>query len=264
MATTAPGLSAEQQRVFREQGFLVVPRLIGQDEVGPLLDNFMQLHEERRAGKIANEASGDPTQEYPRLMQPHRVNSLALRYLLDPRIAAILRDLFGEEPLAAQSMFYFKPAGGPGQGLHQDNFFLRVEPGTCIAAWMALDPVDRENGGLHVVPGTHEMDIFCPEPGFELAFSRDTVPVPPGLSLVPVDLDPGDVLFFNGCLVHGSPPNTSRDRFRRTFICHYVGRSSERISHYYPPILTMSGDVVSVAETDDGGPCGVFWKGGAF
>ena len=79
---------------------------------------------------------------------------------------------------------------------------------------------------------------------------------PPGLKAVPVDLAPGDVLFFNGSLVHGSQPNRSRDRFRRSFICHYIGRSSERISAWYRPILTMSGEVVEVAENTAGGPCG--------
>ncbi|MEJ7654789.1 MAG: phytanoyl-CoA dioxygenase family protein [Chloroflexia bacterium] len=44
----------------------------------------------------------------------------------------------------------YSPAGARGQALHQDNFFLKVEPGTCIAAWAALDPADRENGGLEV------------------------------------------------------------------------------------------------------------------
>src|SRR5947199_7709222 len=118
--------------------------------------------------------------------------------MLDTRLAVPLEDLLGEEPLAAQSMLYFKPAGARGQALHQDNFYLKVEPGTCIAAWMALDPADRENGGLEVVHGTHKTDIFCPEPAdLDVSFTREYVSPPPGLKAVPVDLAPGDVLFFH-------------------------------------------------------------------
>jgi len=154
-------------------------------------------------------------------------------------------------------MLYFKPAGGRGQALHQDNFYLKVEPGTCLAAWIALDPADRENGGLEVVPGTHKMDIFCPEESDRsVSFTREYVPVPPGLKSVPVNLDPGDVLFFNGSLVHGSQPNRTANRFRRSFICHYIGRSSERMSKWYRPILTMSGEEVGIEENTGGGPCG--------
>ena len=210
MAMATGHLTEEQREMFEEQGYLVVRSLLASEEVRLLIDTFMEMH----AGgpipgcfnpKPLEESKGDILKAYPRMMHPHRVNEVALRYLLDRRLAAILEDLFGEEPLAAQSKLYFKPAGARGQALHQDNFYLKVEPGTCIAAWIALDRADRANGGLEVVPGTHRMDIFCPEEAdLDRSFTRDYVPVPPGLEVVPVDLEPGDVLFFNGSLVHGS------------------------------------------------------------
>lgn len=263
MATTSAYLTPEQRQTFDDQGYLIIRGLIPQEEVQYLIDTFMRMH---AGGPIEGcfnpappeEAGDDILKLYPRMMHPHRVNEVALRYLLDARIAAILNDLFGEEPLATQSMLYFKPAGARGQALHQDNYYLKVEPETCIAAWVALDPADRENGGLEVVPGTQGMDIFCPqEADSSVSFTRDYVPIPDGLTAVPVDLNPGDVLFFNGSLVHGSQPNHSRDRFRRSFICHYIGRSAERMSHWYRPILTMRGEEVEIALNPDGGPCGV-------
>ena len=35
--------------------------------------------------------------------------------MLDPRVAEVLWELFGEEPLAAQSMMYYKPPGARGR-----------------------------------------------------------------------------------------------------------------------------------------------------
>ena len=248
---------------FNDQGHVLVPGMLSPDEVAGLREEFMALH---AGGPIPGHFSPEPQEpgrpydilrDYPRVMHPHQVNELALRYLLDARFGAVLEELLGEEPLAAQSMFYFKPPGARGQALHQDNFYLRVEPGTCVAAWVALDRVDRANGGLEVVPGTHRMDLFCPEeadPG--VSFTRDFVPPPPGLPRVPIDMEPGDVLFFNGSLVHGSEPNTTADRFRRSFICHYVGRSAERISGYYRT-LTMAGAPAPLETATGGGPCGV-------
>jgi len=32
------------------------------------------------------------------------------------------------------------------------------------------------------------------------------------------DMEPGDALFFHGRIIHGSYPNTTTDRWRRTFI----------------------------------------------
>ncbi|HRJ41757.1 MAG: phytanoyl-CoA dioxygenase family protein [Caldilineaceae bacterium] len=54
--------------------------------------------------------------------------------------------LLGAEPYAVQTMFYFKPAGARGQALHQDQYYLRAQLGTCMAAWMAVDDCDEENG----------------------------------------------------------------------------------------------------------------------
>ena len=255
-------LTAEQFEQFDTNGHLILRGFYRPDEVKLLNDTFMEMHRQGPikgffAPKTAEEANGDPLKMYPRIMHPHRFNDTARSYLLDARLEPVLADLFGEEPLAAQSMLYFKPAGGRGQALHQDNFYLNVDPGTCIAAWLALDYVDLENGCLEVVPGTHKMDLFCPEEAdLTESFTREYVPPPPGLEAVGVDLAAGDVLFFNGTVVHGSGPNRSAGRFRRSFICHYVPRSAERMYRWYRPILTMVGDEVTLDENTDGGPCG--------
>jgi ectoine hydroxylase-related dioxygenase (phytanoyl-CoA dioxygenase family) len=256
-------MAVTDREVFDSDGYLVVRGLFSTEEIDQLCDRFAAVqaggpipgHFAPRAA-AREEASVDPLHVYPRVMHPHRIDDLSLRVLLDARLRKILEKLLGEEVLAAQSMFYFKPPGARGQALHQDNFYLRVEPGTCVAAWIACDVIDRDNGGLEVVPGTHRMDLFCPEEADEqLSFVREYVPPPPGLTAVPVDMRPGDVLFFNGSLVHGSQPNRTAERFRRSFIGHYVGRSTERIGRYYD-VLTMSGDPVPLLESDGAGPCG--------
>ncbi|MBV9469595.1 MAG: phytanoyl-CoA dioxygenase family protein, partial [Abitibacteriaceae bacterium] len=73
---------------------------------------------------------------------------------------------------------------------------------------------------------------------------------------VPCDLKAGDVLFFNGSVIHGSYPNTSQHRFRRAFICHYVGESTIGMSHWYYPLHTFAGEPISREDNPGGGPCG--------
>ncbi|MGW1273420.1 phytanoyl-CoA dioxygenase family protein [Streptomyces sp. NPDC002491] len=254
-----PRLSEADRRQYQEDGYAVARGLFAQDEVDALCAEFEALHAagrpvpghfEPRPGAV------DPLSVYPRVMHPHEIVPLARRVLLDARLRDVLEQLLDEEVLAAQSMFYFKPPGARGQALHQDNFYLRVEPGTCVAAWLACDEIDRDNGGLEVVPGTHRMDLFCPETAdAQVSFAREYVPPPPGLAATPVDMAAGDVLFFNGSLVHGSQPNRSDDRFRRSFIGHYVGRSAERIGSYYRT-MTMNGEPLALRESEGAGPCG--------
>lgn len=254
-------VSDTQLEAFAAEGYTIVRGLFVPAEVQELSDTFRALH---ARGEISGcfkavpvDRAVDPLEAYPRMMHPHRVNEVIMRYLLHPKLEPLLQALLGEAPIAAQSMFYWKPPTSRGQALHQDNFYLKVHPSTCLAAWVAVDPADRENGGLFVAPGSHKLDLFCPEDAdLSVSFTKHFVPVPAGLREVPVDLGPGDVLFFGGNLIHGSQPNHTRDRFRRSFICHYIGRSAEEISRYYKPLYRFDGTEVEVAVATGGGPCG--------
>jgi phytanoyl-CoA hydroxylase len=66
------------------------------------------------------------------------------------------------------------------------------------------------------------------------------------------------VLFFNGQLIHGSFPNTTQDRFRRSLIGHYIVGNAEKVSEFYHPALRMDGTPVELENSERGGPCGVW------
>jgi len=251
---------------YHRDGFLILRGLFSREEAVGLLDHFMRMHAERHIPGYKfltnEEAGGDPLKLFPRIMQPHRFDELSKQWLLDARVANTLRAIMGEEPVATQSMLYFKPPGAKGQAFHQDNFYLKVRPKSCVAAWVALDGTDPENGGLQVCPGTHTLEVACPERAdLEISFTTELVRPPAGCTPVPVLLQPGDVLFFNGSVVHGSTPNNSKERWRRSFICHYAPVSMKEISHWYFPILDMNGNAVEYQGAQGGGPCGTEAKG---
>lgn len=254
---------------FQRDGFVVARGLLSTEEAVFIRDAFMAanadgpvrgLSEIRDKGRNAYDPA-DPLAFYPRMMFPHRhpdkpLGQLARRYLLDDRIKTVLAACLKDEPLAVQTMFYFKPPGARGQDFHQDNFYLRVKPGTCMAAWIALDDCDAENGGMMCVPETGDHAIVCPEQAdLSVSFTTEHVPIPDGKRAVLPILKPGDVLFFNGSTIHGSGPNTSPTRFRRSLICHYVPRGTLEMSHWYHAI-DFAGNEVAVKRNEDGGPCG--------
>ncbi|QYR22602.1 phytanoyl-CoA dioxygenase family protein [Paenibacillus sp. sptzw28] len=253
-------LSPEQKKQFDQEGYLLLRGLFAED-AARLREHFMKLHADAPAQYYRpvgpEESGGDILKQYPRMMHPHRFDELSKSYMLHPKVLNALADLFDAAPVAAQSMFYFKPPGAKGQALHQDNFYLLVEPGTCIAAWVAVDDADRDNGGMVVVPKSNQLEVQCPhEADPSVSFTRDEVDVPPGYSPVPMDMKAGDVLFFNGSLIHGSYPNTSDDRFRRAFICHYASEKDIRISHWYKPLYRHDGSEFEIEMSESGGPCG--------
>jgi phytanoyl-CoA hydroxylase len=247
---------------YQANGYVVVPGVFSPDEVAHYLDHFMTLRKnpQPRDDTGVDIGADDPIKRYPRMIQTHRWDELSVRWLLDERLKVCLTGLLGKEPYAAQTMVYFKPAGSRGQALHQDNYYLRVLPGTCMAAWLALDRCDEANGCMQVVPGSHTWDILCTEDAdTRVSFTSVTVPLPPGQSPRPVLMEAGDVLFFNGSIVHGSYPNTTTDRFRRSLVGHYVEGTSEQVSKGYQPLLRMDGRLLELeGSTLEGGVCGVW------
>lgn len=253
---------------FDTQGYTIARGLFPRSRVDELNAMAEEIHTTGAGGRYSHlsleEAEGDVLQAYPRIMQPHRYNDTARAAMIDSGLADVLRELFEEEPLAVQSMYYFKPPGARGQAMHQDQFYLQVRPGTCIAAWIAMDYVDKENGGILVFPKTQNLDIDCSKVGKAGSYEKGAKPIkiPAGLKAESTEMEPGDALFFNGSLIHGSASNRSNDRWRRSFICHYVGVSCTTISESYHPLVDMTGRDVVREKTTDGGPCGA-WVGAA-
>lgn len=245
---------------FERDGYTLARGLFGADEVEQLREHYMVL---RKRDRYANDLVGvdagnrDPLKRYPRMAQMHRWDELSLNWMTDDRLDQVMTTILGRSPYAVQTMLYFKPPGSRGQALHQDNFYLKAEPGTCVAAWMALDRVDIANGCLQVVPGSHRWPILCTEKAdTKVSFTDITVPLPAPDAAVPVEMQPGDVLFFHGALVHGSAPNVTEDRFRRALIGHYIQGEAEQVAEYYHPALRMDGTALELGVSVGGGACG--------
>ncbi len=269
--------AAVPETIFHDHGYYVARGLFSQDEVARLRGHYMALREQgdkpgdfagvpirrfQSASDLAARADDapDPLQQYPRMIHMHRWDRDSCDWLLDPRLRDLMtRLLDGVEPYAVQTMLYFKPPGARGQALHQDQFYLRVQPGTCMAAWLALDDCDIENGCMQVVDGSHQWETLCTVPADTTeSFTDVTVPLPPGLNPTPVVMKAGDVLFFNGQLVHGSFKNSSTDRFRRSLIGHYIVGDAQKVGEFYHPVLRFDGTAADLDFSPGATTCGVW------
>lgn len=255
-------LTSEIREQWARDGYAVVPQLFTREEVEGYKAHYMDLrsrgsYEGDMVGVDAN--SNDPLKKFPRMIHMHRWDDRSLRWLIDPRLIETLAGLTGAgDPIAVQTMIYFKPPGARGQALHQDNYYLRAQPSTCVAAWLALDDCDIENGCMRVVPGSQNWPTLCAiKADTSKSFTDVAVPVPEGEEVRPIIMRAGDVLFFNGQLVHGSAPNVTPDRFRRALIAHYVQGDAQALARWYHPVINVrDGSVIPLEMTDKGGRCG--------
>ncbi len=248
---------------YRREGYVLEPGLFSKEETTMLRNYFTEMVERGGDGWAeggVDRESDDPLKRYPRLLQPHRGDDVAMDFMVDDRIRQWLTAFYEREPYPVQTMIYFKPPGARGQALHQDQRYLRAEPGTCMAAWLALEDIDEENGCMSIVPGTQGIPMLCPgSADATLSFTGDQVPLPRDSEAIPMRMKEGDVLFFNGSLVHGSGPNMSDTRFRRIIVGHYIEGGAEKVAHYYFPVYRFDRSTVDgISENPwGGGPCGM-------
>ena len=190
---TLSPLTDAQRAAFERDGFLAISGLFARrrDRRDP-----RHFHGQAKDGpvpglsdvpKAAVAGNSDPLARYPRMMHPHKhpdkpVGRSPCATCATRGCGRSSRSCSGRSRSPCQSMFYFKPPGARGQDLHQDNFYLRVKPGTCMAAWVAIDDADEGNGGMMCVPQTAKLDIACPEKADPaLFFTTEHVEPPPGL-----------------------------------------------------------------------------------
>ncbi len=245
-------LSVQEYITFHQQGFLIVRGLVSPEDVADLRTHSEDLmHGRIEVPGLQPPAPGTSPAEmerrYLRIHMLHRVLEIHERFLLHPRVLDVMEALIGPDVMAMQSMFFLKFPGGEGQGYHQDAYYIPTVPDTLCGAWLAVDRADTENGCMWFTPGTQHEPVY-PTAGRERQNHGDSLgdlPVVANVSdtdesantlsrvaakysnqEVPAIMDPGDVAFFAGHVLHRSHRNRSESRFRRSFVGHYANARS--------------------------------------
>ena len=122
-------VSVEEYVTFHRQGFLVVRGLIPLDDVQEMTDHMDNLLAGRESipgiPQPAFRLTAEEKMHYwLRVHMLHRLLPIHERFLLHPRILDVLEALVGPDVLALQSMLFFKQPGQPGQGYHQDSYYI--------------------------------------------------------------------------------------------------------------------------------------------
>lgn len=229
------GLSAEQKKKYKTDGFVIVENLFTADECDRFVEYMMALH--RGEKTIAGFDARKPD-EWGRTFNQHLYDPLALHMLLHPVLREPLRDCFDDEPEGIQTMYFWK---GSEQHRHQDAYYL---PG-CASAWIALADVTADNGTIWVQPGSHRSSLVTREVfrrpdgtvpenvlfGPEYDDAVDALAERNGTPEVPAEVKQGGVVFFHGHLIHRGGPIGKPGSFRHVMANHYVAKHDPSWPH---------------------------------
>lgn len=232
-AQPAPTDHVVQQ--YLDDGFAVVRNLLSRADLDELTADAVRI---ARGGypcpslqPVSPDLSDDAVlRSFLCIHQPHFVSPVIQQFARHPRLCDVLARIVAAHlpwwdgrVKCMQSMLFVKPPGERGQAWHQDEVYIPTRDRSLCGAWIAIDPASVQNGCLWVLPGSHRSGYLFPQQPHSQPDEFDFAEESHGFDdahETPVELHPGDAVFFNGYLLHRSKRNRS-DLFRRAIVFHY-------------------------------------------
>ncbi|KAG8198530.1 hypothetical protein JTE90_026433 [Oedothorax gibbosus] len=238
-------LSREQKLFYEENGFIVIPRLVSEDcleiyknRFRDICDNKVQITSLIMMKDISYRK--DRTNE--RIIyeiQDFMFDEVLFGYCRLPQILKYAECFCGPNIKAMHTMLINKP---PDKGtltsrhpLHQDLIYFPFRPADkIVCSWTALERVNRDNGCLAVIPGTHRGELLRHgypdwEGGVNLLYHGvSDVDEQCRSRRVHLEMEAGDTVFFHPILIHGSGANRTNG-FRKAITCHYAATECDYI-----------------------------------
>ncbi len=220
------GLTAKEASAYARDGYIIRKGLLSEDEVAAFRGHARkQLEAERSTGAVMQK--GDKEGKTTLLKRWTKAEDDIYGLLArDERMVGLAEDAIGKPIyLYSHKMTMKQPNEGGAWEWHQD-FGYWYDYG-CLAPemmsiYVALDKATRENGCLQVLKGTHKLGRLnhirendqtnVEQEHLDAALKR--------YQHVYVEMDAGDVLVFDGNLLHRSDANRS-DTYRWGYICSY-------------------------------------------
>nr|XP_025872236.1 phytanoyl-CoA dioxygenase, peroxisomal isoform X1 [Vulpes vulpes] len=230
-------LSLEQRNFYEENGFLVIKNLVSDADIQRFRDQFERICrgevklEQMMIMRDVSIAKSEyiPSERMISKIQYFEDDKELFRYCTLPEILKYVECFTGPNIMAMHTMLINKP---PDSGkktsrhpLHQDEHYISFRPSNkIVCAWTAMEHIDRNNGCLCVLPGTHKgslkpHDYPNWEGGVNLMFYgiQDYDENSPRVHLV---MEKGDTVFFHPLLIHGSGWNKTQG-YRKAICCHF-------------------------------------------
>eukprot|EP01136_Pigoraptor_vietnamica_P001206 Opistho-1_new@27534 len=230
--------SAAQVEKFRQDGFVEVPGVITSqfcDAINARIDRCFKGNFD--TGNYPDEWYWREEMSLP-LVTRHGANfwksdRLVASVVLSEGISKFAAGLMGfKGTRIGNDSIWVKPPSSPASGVafHRDTFYV---PYSMITCWLTLTDVSEANGTLQYVIGSHKWreakaiprDAFH-APGTYLAAAYDAAAKAgvgkDDIKLHSVNLKAGSIVFHHGDMWHGSLPNSTSDRFRRSIGIHLI------------------------------------------
>lgn len=238
MNAPASGLAApqgplhpDQIAAFHRDGYVVVPGLVGADEMRDIRawTDEVQAWPERKGHAwmyFEQDAAGRRLLNRMENVLPFHPGFRALA--AGERLQGACGQLFGEPAVLFKDKINFKQPGGGGFEAHQD-----VQAGWAkyarlhITALVTIDRATVENGCLEMAAGFGQHTLIGSE--WEPLTAEQLADV----RWVPIEAAPGDAVFFDSFVPHRSAPNRTTGQRRVLYYTYNRASEGDHLRRYY-------------------------------
>ncbi len=148
-----------------------------------------------------------------------------------PEFLDMTEQLIGPDVVMFQTAIFHKKAVTGGRApYHRDGKYYPIRPLVGTNIWMAVTPSTVANGCVRCIPGSHKAadtgkHHWTDGTGDELFRIELDDSEYNAADAVPIELEPGQLVFFDVMTIHGGTPNTSGDA-RTGFSIRYYPATS--------------------------------------
>ena len=242
LSSAPAALTQDQRELYFEQGYLLMPELIGPEELDHLktaMYKMLDLSQNITASDHQFDLESGHSAQSPRLRRVAYVDDLdeaCWRFCKDSILASIAVDILGPNVRFRDLFINFKwSGGGAGVKWHQDiAFYPHTNTNTCQFL-LALDDVSSEQGPLQVIPGSHKSVIYehyDSKGDWTGAITETDLSIAGIDNAIELTGPAGSVSVHHSCTIHGSAQNSS-DQGRPMLVVTYS--AADAIPYTTPP-----------------------------
>jgi len=242
-------MKKEVLSTFNEQGYYLARGLFSKGTISYLEKEFDEIVNQMNASnENINARWGSEltkTIEDPKSMvlHTHNVQSYSekmLSMVQDKRLLDAVENLIGPDIILHHTKLFLKPPEiGSAFPLHQDWSYFPTHSNSMIAAVVHISKSKEDMGRIRLVKGSHKVGRVKGSDGH--SYIKDIHGIHDLESAHAVDADPGDVLFFHCCSLHGSKANKSKSSRKTVLIQLYSGKDKVEYSTHANVQLTLRG-----------------------
>ncbi|MCV0370203.1 phytanoyl-CoA dioxygenase family protein [Filomicrobium sp.] len=253
------GINEADVTRFRRDGFLVLERVLSEDRIVALRESFPKLF----AGRFDTGVYPDEWYWREGMSLPDVTRHIANAWKADLTIAKlVLSEDLGKAAARltgwssvrlGQDTIWWKAPKTKSIAYHQDSSFMDfLNPALTVTCWVTLDDTSREAGTLEYVPGSHLWPLTPLPEAFhgEKDYRSQMKVAAEAVGIIPpdpifIEVPAGSCVFHAGEIWHGSGPNTTGDRMRRSIGIHMIpgdAEFSERHGGYIYKRYQRTGD----------------------